>query len=83
MRSPNSVSALEKLGRERLSQSFFMRDFLYSEIGNFYGMSNIPEDPDLALSVGRNLCQDLLEPPPRQNSCRPDKSRTGGGDEGR
>lgn len=62
MRSPNSVSALEKLGRERLSQSFFMRDFLYSEIGNFYGMSNIPEDPDLALSVGRNLCQDLLEP---------------------
>jgi len=62
MRSPNSVSALEGLGRERLSQSFFMRDFLHSEIANFYGMPNIPEDPDLALSVGRKLCQDLLEP---------------------
>ena len=55
MRSPKSVNALEELGRERLSQSFFMRDFLYSEIANFYGVSNIPEDPDLALSVGRKL----------------------------
>ena len=51
MRSPQSVDALENLGRVRLSPSFFMRDFLYSEIANFYGVQNIPEDPDLAIEV--------------------------------
>jgi hypothetical protein len=35
MRKPESVKALENLGRERLSKSFFMRDFLYSEVANF------------------------------------------------
>ena len=35
-RKPGSVSGLEALGRERLSRHFFMRDFLYSEIGNFF-----------------------------------------------
>lgn len=39
-----------------------MRDFLYSEIGNFFEMQNIPDDPDLALWTGRRLAQDLLEP---------------------
>lgn len=34
-RKPASVRGLEALGRERLSRHFFMRDFLYSEIGNF------------------------------------------------
>jgi hypothetical protein len=29
MRKPQSVRALEELGRVRLSQNFFMRDFLY------------------------------------------------------
>ncbi len=62
MRSPQSVNSLEELGRVRLSQSFFMRDFLYSEIANFYGVSNIPENPDLAIEVGKELCQVLLEP---------------------
>lgn len=62
MRTPQSVKSLEELGRERLSPNFFMRDFLYSEIANFYGKPNIPEDPDLALNVGRKLCQELLEP---------------------
>lgn len=62
MRSPQSVSALEELGRTRLSQSFFMRDFLYSEIANFYGKQNIPRDPDLAIEVGKKLCEELLEP---------------------
>lgn len=37
MRRPGSVRGLEALGRERLSRHFFMRDFLYSEIGNFVG----------------------------------------------
>ena len=62
MRRPQSVKALEEFGRVRLSKSFFMRDFLYSEIGNFYGTPNIPENPDLAIEVGKHLCEELLEP---------------------
>lgn len=62
MRSPQSVDALENLGRIRLSRNFFMRDFLYSEIANFYGIQNIPENPDLAIEAGRGLCENLLEP---------------------
>ena len=62
MRTPKSVASLENLGRERLSPSFFMRDFLYSEIANFYGVPNIPDNPNLALEAGRHLCLELLEP---------------------
>ncbi len=62
MRKPRSVRALEALGRVRLSENFFMRDFLYSETANFYGLSNVPDDPDLAIAAGRRLCTDLLEP---------------------
>lgn len=62
MRKPQSVYALENLGRVRLSRSFFMRDFLYSEIANFYGVPNLPEDPDFAIEVGKALCEQLLEP---------------------
>jgi hypothetical protein len=61
MRSPQTVDALETLGRVRLSPSFFMRDFLYSEIANFYGKQNIPQDPDLAIANGKRLCEELLE----------------------
>ena len=56
------MKTLETLGRVRLSPSFFMRDFLYSEISNFAGLPNIPDDPELAIVVGRRLCVDLLEP---------------------
>ena len=62
MKSPNSVDALETLGRVRLSKSFFMRDFLYSEIANHYGLRNVPSDPDLAIEAGKRLCEELLEP---------------------
>ena len=62
MKSPNSVDALETLGRVRLSKSFFMRDFLYSEIANHYGMRNVPANPDLAIEAGKHLCEELLEP---------------------
>jgi hypothetical protein len=62
MRKPQSVKALENLGRVRLSPSFFMRDFLHSEIANFHGLPNIPDDPDAAIAVGRKLCTELLEP---------------------
>jgi hypothetical protein len=61
-RKPHSVRGLEALGRVRLSRSFFMREFLYSEIANLHGIPNVPDDPDLAIAAGRRLCQELLEP---------------------
>lgn len=62
MKSIKTIAALEDFGRIRLSKSFFMRDFLYSEIANFHGMPNIPDDPDLAIEAGTKLCEELLEP---------------------
>lgn len=62
MRKPKSIAMLTELGRVRLSEHFFMRDFLYSEIAVMQGMQNIPDDPDLAIAVGERLCEDLLEP---------------------
>jgi len=40
VRKPQSVDALEKLGMVRLSRSFYMREFLYSETANFHGLQN-------------------------------------------
>ena len=57
-----TFSGLEDLGRVRLSRSFFMRDFLYSEIAAFYGKLNVPSNPDLAIANGKRLCEELLEP---------------------
>jgi len=62
MKQPNTLAALEKLGRVRLSENFFMRDFLYSEIAAMHGFSNVPEAPDLAIAAGTKLCEELLEP---------------------
>lgn len=62
MKKPSSIESLENLGRVKLSKSFYFRDFLYSEISNFYGIPNIPDDPDLAIEVGKQLCEVLLEP---------------------
>lgn len=62
MKSPKTVKALEKLGRERLSNSFFMRDFLYSEISQIEGIPNIPEYPEEAIKAGSQLCEQVLEP---------------------
>ena len=57
---PGSVRSLEEFGRVRLSASFFMRDFLHSEIADFHGIPNIPDDPDVAIAAGRKLCEQLL-----------------------
>ncbi len=57
-----SMKALDEFGRIKLSKNFFMRDFLYSEISNFHGISNIPEDPQLAVKSGTALAENLLEP---------------------
>jgi hypothetical protein len=62
VKKPASVATLTKLGRERLSKNFFMRDFLFSDIAAIHGFSNIPDDPDLAIMAGRKLCGELLEP---------------------
>jgi len=56
------VRGLERFGRERLSKSFFMRDFLYSEIASLNGFDNVPSDPELAIAAGKQLCEQLLEP---------------------
>ena len=62
MRKPTTVSTLDKLGRVRLSKHFFMRDMLHSEIAQFHGLMNVPDDPALAIEVGTRLCEELLEP---------------------
>ncbi|HLB06061.1 MAG TPA: hypothetical protein VJN41_00075 [Alphaproteobacteria bacterium] len=62
MKKPRTVAALEDLGRVRLSRTFFFRNFLYSEVGNLYGVPNLPDDPELAIAVGRRLCTELLQP---------------------
>ena len=62
MDKPNSVAALTELGRVRLSEHFFMRDMLYSEVANFHGLLNSPDDPDLAIAAGERLCRLVLEP---------------------
>lgn len=62
MKQPKSVNGLEKLGRTRLSSSFYLRDFLYSEIAQIYGLANVPDNPDLAIEAGTRLCEELLEP---------------------
>lgn len=62
MRKPQSVKSLEELGRVRLSPSFFMRDFLYSEIAQIEGIANVPDNPDAAIEAGKQLCENILEP---------------------
>ena len=62
MRKPETLTALEELGRIRLSRSFYMREFLYSEIAAMHGLVNVPDNPELAIRVGRSLCENLLEP---------------------
>ncbi|RVT84605.1 hypothetical protein DXV76_12560 [Rhodobacteraceae bacterium CCMM004] len=62
VKPPASYAALERLGRMRLSRHFYVRNFLNSEIGNLYGIPNLPDDPDLMIAAGRRLAEDLLEP---------------------
>ena len=62
MRKPKSMWSLETLGRVRLSRYFFMREFLYSEIGNIHRIPNIPENPDMAVAHGKRRCVQCLDP---------------------
>jgi hypothetical protein len=58
----SDVRSLEEFGRTRLSDSFFMRDFLYSDIAAIFGLTNLPTDRALAIETGTGLCQNVLEP---------------------
>lgn len=60
--SQAKISSLDDFARIRLSKTFFMRDFLFSETAAILGMSNIPTDKDLAIKAGKGLCQNVLEP---------------------
>lgn len=62
MRKTRSMWSLETLGRVRLGKHFYMREFLYSEIGNIHCIPNIPDTPDLAIARGRAFCEALLDP---------------------
>jgi hypothetical protein len=69
MKAPTTVRSAEDFGRARLSKSFFMRDFLYSEIAAIQGMANLPDDPDLAIAAGRELCRHPLCVPLTRGEC--------------
>ena len=62
MKRPITVAMLTDLGRVRLSPSFFLRDFLFSDIAAMHGLANVPDDPDLAIAAGSRLAGELLEP---------------------
>ena len=66
MKPPRSVKTLETFGRTRLSPSFYMRDFLYSEIAQIEGIPNVPDNPAMAIEAGTQLCTQVLEPIQRQ-----------------
>ncbi len=56
------VKSLETLGRIRLSENFFLREFLYSEISQIERIPNLPVDKKLLVEAGTGLCEHLLEP---------------------
>lgn len=61
---PQNYSGLDRLGRIALSESFHMREFLYSEIAVEYQLRNVPEKAriEIAIEAGSKLCSLLLEP---------------------
>lgn len=65
----SSIAKLEDLGPIQLSKSFFMSDFLYSEIANWYSVPNFPYHPDIAIRTDKSLCEELLEPLQEKFGC--------------
>ena len=57
-----TVEMLDRLGRQRLSKNFYMREFLHSEVAARFNVVNYPDAPEIALETGRRLCETLLEP---------------------
>ncbi|MFT5716414.1 MAG: hypothetical protein ACI9T7_000589 [Oleiphilaceae bacterium] len=60
--SKSKIATLDSFARTRLSKTFFMRDFLFSETAATLGLSNLPTNKALAIQVGKELCQNVLEP---------------------
>jgi hypothetical protein len=60
--SKHKVVKSDELARTRLSKHFFLRDFLFSEIAAVHGLNNMPDDTDLAVAAGTQLCEKVLEP---------------------
>lgn len=60
--SKSRIFNLDDFARTRLSKSFFMRDFLFSETAAILGFDNIPSDKKLAIQAGTGLCENVLEP---------------------
>lgn len=60
--SSKMYEALDRIGRIRLSESFFFREFLYSEIAQVHAIVNAPVDLELAEFSGKHLCNEILEP---------------------
>lgn len=60
--SKATIDKLDTLSRTRLSKHFFMRDFLYSETAVAQGLANVPDDEELAIQAGKQLCEQVLEP---------------------
>jgi hypothetical protein len=60
--SKSKVTKLDRVARTRLSKHFFLRDFLFSETVAVHGMNNMPDDIELAIAAGAQLCEQVLEP---------------------
>ncbi len=60
--SLGSVNGIEEFGRYRLSETFFVRDFLYSTIATHHGFRNLPDDPETFIEAGSKFCKTILEP---------------------
>lgn len=52
----------EALARVRLSKHYILRDFLFSTECAARGLSNYPEEPDMVIRAGKEICAKLLEP---------------------
>lgn len=57
MSNRQKLKALEELGRVQLSKSFFMREFLYSEISQIENLSNIPENQNLRSHLAKTCAK--------------------------
>ncbi len=60
------MKGLEELGRVRLSETFFLRDFLHSEIAAFYGLATSQTIPTLRLPPAEGsakTCWSRCRPP--------------------
>lgn len=60
--SKSKVARMDQIARIQLSKTFFFRDFLFSETAAVMGIENIPDDLELAVAAGSQLCQKVLEP---------------------